>query len=386
MLRVLCACAVQLCFFAHNESQLRERKAVKTYSGGRRSGKHKMAAAAVAGDAASDFSSPAAGPSSSPTACGSPSVCLLQVPSLPGAPGSSSSSGAIQGFDFSLPAVFSQLSLGPGAADPSAQQGGFSGSPLAPHMQAAAAPMGLQQQLQQPASPLVIIQGGSEGGSAERLSGLSFDQSALGPSMQGMPVYGSIQGGQQLLPVGYMDMQQTSLPPLSCGPGAAQVAYPSWSAAMPLQQPGVAAGVQHQMMQTQQQQQQQVQVLQTGVQGGASSCILSAAALPCNTTTTGHSGLLQVVNGSNGGGVVGAGPYVLVSVGTAATTTTTTTGLPVWKQQQQLQLQQQQHGSLSMLQVVPTGHMVYHQGLSAAMPEQQPAVLLVNPMQQHQGL
>lgn len=369
----VCVPPMQLCFFAHNESQLRERKAVKTYSGGRRSGKQKMAAAAAAAaNAAGDFST-AAGLSGSPTACGSPSVCLLQVPSLPGAAGSSSSSGAIPGFDFSSPTVFSQLSLGPagGAADPTAQQGGFSGSPLAPHMQSTAVPMGLQQQ-QQAASPLVIIQGGSEGGSAERLSALSYDPSALqGSTMQGMPVYGSIQGGQQLLPVGYMDMQHTSLPPLSCSPAAAQVAYnPSWSAAMPIQQPGVAAGTQHQMMQTQQlavlqpqPQQQQVQVLPGGV------------ALSCDSTSTGHPGLLQVVNGSQGG-VVGGVQYVLVPVGSGATASSTT-ALPVWQQQpQQLQLQQQQHGSLNMMQVVPTGHMMYHQSLSAAMTVEQ----------QHQGL
>jgi hypothetical protein len=88
-----------MCFFAHNESQLRPRTGIKTYSGGRRSGRrHRMLSSAGA-SAGSDSGN------------NSPSMASLQAPTyLLLAP--TGSNNAAAGPDFSAHEALSRLSLG----------------------------------------------------------------------------------------------------------------------------------------------------------------------------------------------------------------------------------------------------------------------------------
>lgn len=98
----------QCCFFAHSAGQLRARTAIKTYSGGRRSGKRHRAAQAL--QAAATGEGGAWGTDASPAN----SLCFLQVPSLPFADVASTTSGSSNGLlqlDAAAQEGFSRLSL-----------------------------------------------------------------------------------------------------------------------------------------------------------------------------------------------------------------------------------------------------------------------------------
>lgn len=98
----------QCCFFAHSAGQLRARTTIKTYSGGRRSGKRHRAAQAL--QAAATGEGGAWGTDASPAN----SLCFLQVPSLPFADVASTTSGSSNGLlqlDAAAQEAFSCLSL-----------------------------------------------------------------------------------------------------------------------------------------------------------------------------------------------------------------------------------------------------------------------------------
>lgn len=88
----------QMCFFAHSESQLRPRTGIKTYSGGRRSGRRHRALSSAGASAGSDSGN------------NSPSMASFQAPTyLLLTPAGSDNAGSS---DFSAHEALSRLSLG----------------------------------------------------------------------------------------------------------------------------------------------------------------------------------------------------------------------------------------------------------------------------------
>jgi hypothetical protein len=177
----------QLCFFAHNEAELRQRTAIKVHSGGRRSGRqHFPASAAHGAGARAD---------SSDSSTGSPSVRILHMPSLPFTDGSNDSP---EHLDPSGTRALTHLNLA-GVGAPVCSVGST------PPQHGA---VGVPPQ-QQSSSVLVLQQQTSVSCAADMMPPLSFD---TGLGMQSMQTLSSSMVGttQCMVPANYVDM------PVSC--------------------------------------------------------------------------------------------------------------------------------------------------------------------------
>lgn len=218
----------QLCFFAHSESQLRARTGVKSYSGGRRSGRRHRAAAALRNAlAGSAFGTPSARGSSN-------GLCFLQVPSPPGTDVSSGSSGNLMQLDPATHEALARLSLA------STQQAGVAPVTLA--------------QLQ---APVLILQDGTAAcSSADMLPTVSSNTAAYAAgsmplstgalsagsdlvSTQGLGLGAVPAGSRQSLGVAagvsmHSMSQAAGVLPLACNPPGTGLAAPSNSSAWPV--------------------------------------------------------------------------------------------------------------------------------------------------------
>jgi hypothetical protein len=322
---------LQCCFFAHSDSQLRARTAIKTYSGGRRSGKRHRAAQALQAAATGETGAAAAG-GTSPN-----SLCFLQVPSLPFADvvsTTSSSSGGLLQLDAAAQEALSRLSLEAGP------------QPVGTR------PLAMQQQVQpQPPSMLflqvLLSAHESACSSAEPLPVLGY----------GMPVMAA--GGAGPLgmcgpPVCSGMVSTLAGTPVSSVPGANMhgVSVLQLASTPQASMPGIllADSMQGTLMHPPQQLQQQQQQVPCCI-----PCFPSARA----ATPTG-AGLTMLPSGA----AVSAGQYILMPANQLGGSISTATVSALQVQPQQLQLQQAPPA------VLPAAFAGQHM------------VLLTNPMQQ----
>lgn len=374
---------MQLCFFAHNEQQLRARKAVKTHSGGRRSGKqHRAPVAARAAMGQPD------------AACGLPGVHIL--PMVPGLSLAAGCTGPSQQFECVSPEqAFARMSLT--SSDSMQQQQHNAAHLLTPAAAAAAAQAGGAVAVHPHAAPVMILH--HPGHSSESVDGLMRAVSDV--VAQPAPAGGGGQGlteimpnlhslSAPLVPVACMELWPSGTPPASLsGPHAAVMQEArhansyvmassnaaGWPPGHSQQQQEVLMPRQHmvlahqqqqqqQMAYPQQMQQQQVHMFVPAAPAAAAGMMPGAAASYSYMACGGTPGMFMTVGAAGGTGQC---------IATSATSSPGSHGLSATAQPQ---LQ-------GLLPMQPAQH--YHQphaGSAGMVDQQQQSVMVVmNPLQ-----
>lgn len=348
-------CKRELCFFAHDESELRERKPVKVHSSSSRRGKNHRQAAAAARFAADAAAAITATDSASGSTTGSPTVRILQSPAPPPLPDTSNATS----LSLEAPDALATLSLGPGTNAP--DQG---------NAQPAAAPAVPSQQQQQPPPVVVALQQGVSQGSGEVQQHTAVGSHAAAVS-QDTWVFADATGTAQY--GAFADAAGTAQCGAPAGAGELHCMVtstcfvdgsshgPVWMTTEPQQQVVL------------QQQPQQIVILQA-----PDAQLLPVASSAAYMPPTVGLAMQAPVSGSMGLTVAPtACQYMLVPVAGA---TSSCSGIPVVAAQQQPQAQQYitqlqppavQPQQAQLVQLVP----------AAAQVTQQPMMLMIDPMQ-----